>query len=209
MNDYIDPRIRRTQLLLENSFINLLETKSYSEISVKDIVETAHVNRSTFYLHYENKNDIFSKVSFRCLDELFDDAKKIPLKEDTLKQIQKKLAFKLFSTIHKNKNFFKALLLKESTNQYSKYIFQLICDFYEFKLNDLKVLDNYFPDSLSKDLFVNYISAAYLGVIKYWLSTDMSCSIEEISNRMIAMNNYGPIGGIQKFKKSKNTLKVF
>jgi AcrR family transcriptional regulator len=50
-----DPRIRRTRKLLQGALGNLLQTKSFEEISVQDITDAATVNRATFYDHYTDK----------------------------------------------------------------------------------------------------------------------------------------------------------
>jgi len=50
-----DPRIRRTRKLLQGALGNLLQTKSFEEISVQHIAEAATVNRATFYDHYTDK----------------------------------------------------------------------------------------------------------------------------------------------------------
>jgi AcrR family transcriptional regulator len=51
----VDPRIRRTRRLLQESLCKLLKTKPFDEVSVQDIAETATVNRATFYDHYRDK----------------------------------------------------------------------------------------------------------------------------------------------------------
>jgi AcrR family transcriptional regulator len=51
----LDPRIRRTRLLLQQALGKLLETKEFDKISVQDIAEAATVNRATFYDHYTDK----------------------------------------------------------------------------------------------------------------------------------------------------------
>jgi AcrR family transcriptional regulator len=53
--DTVDPRIRRTRLLLQQALGKLLETKEFDKISVQDIAEAATVNRATFYDHYTDK----------------------------------------------------------------------------------------------------------------------------------------------------------
>jgi AcrR family transcriptional regulator len=50
-----DPRIRRTRQLLQSALRTLMQSKSFEEISVQDITETATVNRATFYDHYADK----------------------------------------------------------------------------------------------------------------------------------------------------------
>jgi AcrR family transcriptional regulator len=51
----VDPRIRRTRLLLHQALDNLLKTKDFDKISVQDIAEAATLNRATFYDHYADK----------------------------------------------------------------------------------------------------------------------------------------------------------
>ena len=50
-----DPRIRRTRQLLQSALQTLMQTRSFDEISVQDITDTATVNRATFYDHYTDK----------------------------------------------------------------------------------------------------------------------------------------------------------
>jgi AcrR family transcriptional regulator len=50
-----DPRIRRTRQLLQGALHNLMQSKSFDQISVQDITEAATVNRATFYDHYTDK----------------------------------------------------------------------------------------------------------------------------------------------------------
>jgi AcrR family transcriptional regulator len=51
----LDPRIRRTRLLLQQGLEKLLETKEFEAISVQEIADAATLNRATFYDHYEDK----------------------------------------------------------------------------------------------------------------------------------------------------------
>jgi AcrR family transcriptional regulator len=50
-----DPRIRRTRQLLQQALTQLLQNRSFEEITVQDIAEAATVNRATFYDHYTDK----------------------------------------------------------------------------------------------------------------------------------------------------------
>src|ERR1700722_19407630 len=54
-SESVDPRIRRTRLLLQKALGKLLETKEFEKISVQDIAEGATLNRATFYDHYADK----------------------------------------------------------------------------------------------------------------------------------------------------------
>jgi AcrR family transcriptional regulator len=53
-----DRRVRRTRQLLQSALLALLQEKRYEDISVQDIIERADVARSTFYVHYVDKDDL-------------------------------------------------------------------------------------------------------------------------------------------------------
>ena len=50
-----------TALLMNQALIELLNKKEYEFITIKEICEKAGVNRSTFYLHYETKEDLLQE----------------------------------------------------------------------------------------------------------------------------------------------------
>ena len=50
-----------TAIRMDKAFLELLEKKDFAFITVKEICESAGVNRSTFYLHYETIEDLLSE----------------------------------------------------------------------------------------------------------------------------------------------------
>ena len=71
--DLVDPRIRRTRLLLQDALVRLLKKKGFDEISVQDIAEEATINRATFYDHYPDRYALLECVTatrfFALLEE--------------------------------------------------------------------------------------------------------------------------------------------
>jgi len=65
-----DRRSQRTQQTLIEALLALLAVKHYDEISVNDIIERANVGRSTFYAHYQDKDDLLKSGFERVLDLL-------------------------------------------------------------------------------------------------------------------------------------------
>lgn len=53
-----ESRYFNTAIRMDEAFICLLEKKEFEYITIKEICEEAGVNRSTFYLHYENTKDL-------------------------------------------------------------------------------------------------------------------------------------------------------
>ena len=52
-----DLRVQRTYKLLKDAFVQLLGEKPFDQITVQEICETAMVRRTTFYQHFEDKQD--------------------------------------------------------------------------------------------------------------------------------------------------------
>ena len=48
---------------MDEALIALLKKKDFEFITVKEICEKAGVNRSTFYLHYENLGDLLAETT--------------------------------------------------------------------------------------------------------------------------------------------------
>jgi AcrR family transcriptional regulator len=65
-----DRRSRRTQQALMEALLALLNAKNYDEISINDIVECANVGHSTFYAHYQDKDDLLRNSFDRALEML-------------------------------------------------------------------------------------------------------------------------------------------
>jgi len=53
-----DRRVRRTKQRLHDALESLIIEKGYDKITVQDLIDRADVGRSTFYAHYETKDDL-------------------------------------------------------------------------------------------------------------------------------------------------------
>ena len=60
-----------TAIKMDEALITLLEKKDFEYITIKEICDVAGVNRSTFYLHYENTSDLLSETTRYILDKHF------------------------------------------------------------------------------------------------------------------------------------------
>jgi len=53
-----DQRARRTRERLGSAFVALIHEKPIEDVTVQDVLNRAAVGRSTFYLHFRDKNDL-------------------------------------------------------------------------------------------------------------------------------------------------------
>ncbi len=66
----LDPRVKRTRKLLQQSFAELLAERDFQSVTVHDIAERAEVNRATFYAHFEDKYALLSYSVREALQDL-------------------------------------------------------------------------------------------------------------------------------------------
>jgi len=67
-----DRRVERTRLALLNAFRDLILGSGYDRMKVGDIISAADVGRSTFYEHFESKDDILKQSLSRPFGILAD-----------------------------------------------------------------------------------------------------------------------------------------
>lgn len=61
--------LKYTKARIMDAFLYLLNQKSMDKLTVKDIIETAEVNRNTFYYHFEDIYDLLRQVFKKKLDD--------------------------------------------------------------------------------------------------------------------------------------------
>ena len=67
-----DRRIRKSKEALKNSLIELMKEKPVNNITVKELVLTADLNRSTFYNYYCDIPDMLQKLEMELYNELLE-----------------------------------------------------------------------------------------------------------------------------------------
>ena len=65
-----DLRIRKTRAAIKDALYELTREKTYQEISVMDIAQRAMINRSTFYLHYKDKDALLDALAQEVLEDM-------------------------------------------------------------------------------------------------------------------------------------------
>lgn len=60
----------RSKKMIRDALITLLEKSSLSEITITDIVNTAGINRGTFYNHYSNPIEVLEEIKNELFDKL-------------------------------------------------------------------------------------------------------------------------------------------
>src|SRR5438128_11047210 len=66
----IDRRVLRTRDRLGDALIALIQEKPFAAITVQEVLDRADVSRSTFYVHYRDKDDLFFSDADEFLEML-------------------------------------------------------------------------------------------------------------------------------------------
>ena len=66
----MDRRQRRTHAAIFTAFEALLEEKDYNSITVQNIIDRADIGRTTFYAHFETKDDLLQALCDRLFGHI-------------------------------------------------------------------------------------------------------------------------------------------
>lgn len=168
-----DPRsIRSKRLLKEAVFSLLAEKQDVSQLTVQKITDRAELNRATFYLHYEDINDLLRKIVHELFDELSMKVEPL-LKSPRTDGHEQLVAFldyiyeyrKLFSVLVEHKGF------KMSLSNLLKKIIQA--------RRDVRGAD--LPSNL---VSIDIIVASLLGIIIWWVKDGIQFSSEYVAEQI-------------------------
>ena len=127
-------RVKMTKKLIKDAYIELLSKNPDKRLSITDICNCADINRSTFYMHYEDVNYLINEIeddlieqipNVTGLDSIKDDSQYINMLENT------------FEYVHDNKNVFITLLARLDNNKFKKKVIAAVLDKYKLSLTHL------------------------------------------------------------------------
>lgn len=173
-----------TAVRFDKALLALLEKKPFEYITISEICETAGVNRSTFYLHYENTCDLLKEATAYMLDNFTSyfsvDCENIASKYAScdlgeLNFVNDKYLHPYLSFIKENQRVFTAVLSQPTTFD-SNSIFQRMFD------NIFNpILDRFhYPREEQRYVMIFYLNGI-TAIIAEWLKEGCQKSIEEIS----------------------------
>lgn len=66
----IDKRTLRTRRQLQKQLVSKLLEKELQHITVRELTEAANINRGTFYLHFQDINDLYQALETSVVNEI-------------------------------------------------------------------------------------------------------------------------------------------
>ncbi len=165
MNTPNNKRRKNSQKKIEKVFVELIQYKDISEISVTDICNRAKINRSTFYANYIDIFDLADHIKENMFQELLG-----LYEEEALSKTHSHDYLKMFRHIKENQIYYKTLF--KLNIDYRSY--------YNVELENKEAL-KYYLDTKYLEYHVAFFSAGLTAIIKMWLDNDCLESPEEIN----------------------------
>lgn len=164
-----DRRVKYTKMVLKDSFINLLEEKDISKITIKEICEDADVNRATFYAHYSDQYDLMNQIQ----NDLFENIEKylIAYSSDKESVFPLDIVEKIFEYVRENARVCKLLLSDRGDLFFQKRVFMLV---YERIISDITKSGEITKEDA--EYIYAFTLTGCIGAIQKWLDDDMKKS---------------------------------
>lgn len=163
-----------TKYALSNSLIQLLEQKPLSKITINDIAENCHINRMTFYYHFE---DIYDLLEWT----LEVDASKIIKGNKTYSTWQEGY-LAILNTLKEKPEF--SYNIYHSTNRelLEKYLYKLT---FNLLIQVVKEQSkNFLIKDEDKDFIAHFYKYAFVGITLDWINNHMSEKPEELVKKV-------------------------
>ena len=168
MNTPNNRRMQMSKAMIRDSLIELLETASIEQISVRKLCENANVNRSTFYKYYSSQYELLDEIENELLFSLDYGVSRA---DGGINYIQ------LLEFVAEHKREFRTLLSNHTNTAFEQKIIALpaVTNQIEHRLNGRRYSKT--EILYMKKLIIN----GGLELIRTWLTNDCKESPDEVS----------------------------
>lgn len=170
----LDRRARMTRENLKQSLIELMKNKPIHDISIKKICETADINRSTFYHHYDSQFDLFNDILNDIGYEIIEIVRNNHKSDDWMKLILRDA----FTYIENNRETFLVILSENSGFSVGERLTAYVERFVNTSLEASSEIAKY---------SVQFATAGMTSVVWQWLKKDDRISADELANMVAAL----------------------
>ncbi|MBP2100240.1 TetR/AcrR family transcriptional regulator [Enterococcus rivorum] len=176
MTKKTDLRVRRTQKMIIEAFVYLVEEKGYDSVTIQEIADHAMINRATFYAHFKDKQDLYEQIfdfAIEAFTSVLDSDQLVFGKRIRIKKIERLLT-EIYINIHKNRNFFLTIMDGSSNELLRKKLADILYEKYSDIFSQLKITEN--DIEVPMDFIIEYMTSIFVGTLHWWITsgTDMA-----------------------------------
>ncbi len=171
----LDRRTQRTCQLLQEALFQLIIEQGYEGISIADITERAKLGRTTFYLHYLDKEELLQESTQSLMHHLALDVE--PGEEETCPCSERSI--RIFRHVARQQLLYRALLRESGPANIGGLIRSYFADLCQrVILRDM--LNREILSYLSGELISAHTAGSLFGLLSWWLTHETSPSAEEM-----------------------------
>ena len=178
----MDRRQQKTRKAIFDALGILLETRRFENITVQEIIDTANIGRSTFYAHFETKDDLLKAMCTDIFHHIFTSALLQEFENEFSRGIQNlelKLGHILYH-LRESKSNLKGILGGESGELFLHYLKQYLYDLFA------KYIEEFDP-LVPKDFLLQHLVASFAEAVKWWMKEDTKYSPEDVAHFFMVM----------------------
>ena len=181
----MDRRQQKTRDAIFAAFNGLLSEKRYSQITVQEIIDRANVGRSTFYAHFETKDELLRATCVDLFDHVVSDHLSKELTHDFSKSgggADSTITHILYH-LRDNRKTIACLFTSDSGELFMRYFKEYLTDVFRDKLGSEIFANREVP----ADFLLNHISCTFVETVNWWIRHDMTETPEEIERCFLAV----------------------
>jgi len=179
----MDRRQQKTRKAIFDALSKLLERKRFENITVQEIIDEANIGRSTFYAHFETKDDLLKEMCTDIFHHVFTEALPQESEHDFstgIPNLELKLGHILYH-LRESKRNLKAILGGESGELFMRFLKQYLHGlFAQYK--------NCFPAAVPEDFLLHHLTGSFAEAVKWWITEDTKHTPEEVASFYMTMN---------------------
>ena len=175
----MDRRQQKTRQAIFHAFGSLLGRKSYTNITVQEIIDEANIGRSTFYAHFETKDDLLKELCRELFDHILNSAMDRGhthgLYSDSI--APESVFLHLLQHLEKNENNILGLLSCESNEIFLRYFKDSLSQLIRVRFVNQRYCNE---KKLPEDFLVNHISGSFVEMVLWWIRGGRKQSPQEL-----------------------------
>jgi len=168
-----DRRILRTRDMLRDALVALMQEKDFDEITVQQVLDRAGVGRSTFYVHYRDKEDLFLSDVEDFFEFLSSALKRQAANPKRLLPVQE-----FFSHVREAREFYAALVRSGKINDVQALARGIFARSIEERLQTAGV--DIAPDRRSAQ--AHALAGSFFSLLDWWIDKGMKPDPEEMDD---------------------------
>lgn len=179
----MDRRQQKTRDAIFKALSTLLETKRYNNITVQEIIDEANIGRSTFYAHFETKDQLLKTMCTDIFSHVFSNefiTEETHDFSDGNNGLETKLTHILHHLEDSKKNIV-VILSYESSELFMRYFKEYLTEMFSKYLNEIKV-------NAPADFVLNHLVGSFAETVKWWIDSKMKYTPEEIARFYIEVS---------------------